>query len=188
MDDDLDDYELFWSTIVSHFRLLSKSAVNLSQINVNWPTLPSAASLNHSTHRLILFLMRPQSLAFMALILILAIICHTFEFWIKSMTRSTINLIKRFNFGLSLATTLLAAFLPNVECINRINDNVVEELEDNYVGIYAIQGRRPKMEDKFTYVNDSERIGIEYWAVFDGHGGDVSNDSCFLFFIFFDSL
>ncbi|CAG2107004.1 unnamed protein product, partial [Medioppia subpectinata] len=35
-------------------------------------------------------------------------------------------------------------------------------------------GRRPKMEDKFTYVNDSQRLGIEYWAVFDGHGGDVS--------------
>ena len=32
----------------------------------------------------------------------------------------------------------------------------------------------PKMEDKFTYVNDSEKLGIEYWAVFDGHGGDVS--------------
>jgi len=67
-------------------------------------------------------------------------------------------------------TTLL-----NVECVTGIaNDNVVNELKDNSVGVYALQGRRPKMEDRFSYINDSAKLGIEYWAVFDGHGGDVS--------------
>src|SRR5689334_9064664 len=113
MDDDLDDYELFWSTIVSHFRLVSKSVVNLSQISVNWPTFPSVSALSQWTHRLVTFVMRPQSLGFLALVLILAIICHTFEYWLKSMTRSTINLLKRLNFGLSLASTALTTLLPN---------------------------------------------------------------------------
>ena len=186
MDDDLDDYELFWSTIVSHFRLVSKSVVNLSQLSVNWPTVsvPSVSALSHSTHRLVTFVMRPQSLAFVALVLILAIICHTFEYWLKSMTRSTINLLKRLNFGISLASTAFTTLLPNVECITRLStDNVIQELKDNCVGVYAIQGRRPKMEDKFSYFNDSEKLGIEYWSVFDGHGGDVSLILfCFVFY------
>jgi hypothetical protein len=68
----------------------------------------------------------------------------------------------------------LTTLLPNVECISGIaNDNVINELKGNCVGIYALQGRRPKMEDKFSYVNDSATLGLEYWAVFDGHGGDV---------------
>ena len=114
-------------------------------------------------------------MALVFLVIVLAIVCHTFEYWLKSLTRSTINLVKRLNLGFTLASTALTTLLPAVECISRIaEDNVVQELKDNNVGVYAIQGRRPKMEDKFTYVNDSEKLGIEYWAVFDGHGGDVS--------------
>ncbi|CAG2107006.1 unnamed protein product [Medioppia subpectinata] len=164
MDDDLDDYELFWSTIVSHFQLLSKSVVNLFEINL--------MTIREGFQQLVSLAMRPQTLAALSLILLLALICHTCEYWIKSVIRTTINWTKRVNIGLTLVSTALTALLPSVECITRIADNVIEEYKDNCVGVYALQGRRPKMEDKFTYVNDSQRLGIEYWAVFDGHGGD----------------
>lgn len=174
MDDDLDDLELFWSTIVSHFRLLYKSLISLSHTSVSWPSVPSMSTFHQLTHRLTTYVMKPQSMALVFLVIVVAIVCHTFEYWLKSLTRSTISLVKRLNLGFAYASTALTTILPAVECISRISENVVQELENNCVGVYAIQGRRPKMEDKFTYVNDSARLGIEYWAVFDGHGGDVS--------------
>ncbi len=117
--------------------------------------------------------MKP-TFVFLTLILMFVLICHSFDYWIKCLTRSTIKFVKRLNVCLSLASTALTTLLPNVECITGIaNDNVINELKGNCVGIYALQGRRPKMEDRFSYINDSARLGLEYWAVFDGHGGDV---------------
>ncbi|XP_054168544.1 protein phosphatase 1L-like [Oppia nitens] len=166
MDDDLDDYELFWSTIVSHIQILSQSVANFGDLFVK-------PVLKEWCNQLVSFVMRPQTLVAISMILILALICHVFEYWFKSALRSAVNLAKRVNIGLTIVSTALSAFLPNVECITRIvSDNIVDEFKDSYVGIYAIQGRRPKMEDRFTYVNDTTRAGIEYWAVFDGHGGD----------------
>ena len=174
MDDDFDDYELFLSTIVSHFRLLTKSVVILSQICLNWQTV------SRSTHRFFALVMRPQTLALLAVMLVLALVCHTFEYWLRSLTRSTIKFVKRLNVGLSPASTALTTYLPNVECITRIgSDNVIHEYKDNCVGVYALQGRCPKMEDRFTYANDSDRLGVEYWAVYDSHGGNVST-LCFI--------
>ena len=41
--------------------------------------------------------------------------------------------------------------------------------------VYAIQGRRPHMEDRFNVVNDLENTSTSIYGIFDGHGGDVSN-------------
>jgi protein phosphatase 1L len=167
MDDDFDDYEVLLSTIGSHIRLLIKSVINFCEVGVNWTTI------SYLLNWMSLYVMKP-TIAFLTLILLFALICHSFDYWIKCLTRSTIKFAKRLNVGLSLVSTALTTLLPNVECITGIaNDNVINELKGNFVGVYALQGRRPKMEDKFSYVNDSARLGLEYWAVFDGHGGDV---------------
>lgn len=38
--------------------------------------------------------------------------------------------------------------------------------------VYAIKGRRPKMEDRFSVIVDKE-TGISLYGIFDGHGGEV---------------
>jgi len=49
-----------------------------------------------------------------------------------------------------------------------------EYRKDN-VGVYAIQGRRPHMEDRFNVVTELEHTGTSIYGVFDGHGGEVMN-------------
>ena len=48
------------------------------------------------------------------------------------------------------------------------------ELVKENVGVYALQGRRGTMEDRFTFVNRLEHTCTSLYGVFDGHGGEVS--------------
>ena len=56
------------------------------------------------------------------------------------------------------------------------------ELRKDNVGVYAIQGRRPYMEDRFNVVTDLERTKASIYGIFDGHGGEV----CLIVFHFID--
>jgi len=47
------------------------------------------------------------------------------------------------------------------------------ELKKGNVGVYAIQGRRPHMEDRFNVVTQLEHTGTSIYGIFDGHGGEV---------------
>ncbi|KAK6167076.1 hypothetical protein SNE40_021182 [Patella caerulea] len=47
------------------------------------------------------------------------------------------------------------------------------QLRRENVAIYAIQGRRPHMEDRFNVVNDFEHTNTSIYGIFDGHGGEV---------------
>lgn len=48
------------------------------------------------------------------------------------------------------------------------------ELVKENVGVYALQGRRGSMEDRFTFVNRLEHKCTSLYGVFDGHGGEVN--------------
>ncbi|XP_064639435.1 protein phosphatase 1L-like [Lineus longissimus] len=50
------------------------------------------------------------------------------------------------------------------------------ELKKGNVGVYAIQGRRQHMEDRFNVVNDLEHTGTSIYGIFDGHGGEFAAD------------
>ncbi len=47
------------------------------------------------------------------------------------------------------------------------------ELKKGNVGVFAIQGRRPHMEDRFNVVNNLEHTQTSIYGIFDGHGGEV---------------
>jgi hypothetical protein len=46
-------------------------------------------------------------------------------------------------------------------------------LKEGIVAAYAVQGRRPRMEDRFVVNEDINKTGVSLFAVFDGHGGEV---------------
>ncbi|CAH0557570.1 unnamed protein product [Brassicogethes aeneus] len=48
------------------------------------------------------------------------------------------------------------------------------ELKLGPVAAYAIQGRRPKMEDRFVINDNINNTGVALFAVFDGHGGEFA--------------
>lgn len=52
--------------------------------------------------------------------------------------------------------------------------NVINQFHYGLAGVYSLQGRRSNMEDCFSLKNNiSADLGIDYYAVFDGHGGPV---------------
>lgn len=55
---------------------------------------------------------------------------------------------------------------------------VINQFHYGLAGAYSIQGRRSNMEDCFSLKNNiSADLGIDYYAVFDGHGGPVCIDT-----------
>lgn len=65
--------------------------------------------------------------------------------------------------------------------MNHVNsgDKISWELEQNNVAVYAVQGHRDHMEDRFIVNNDIDRTGVSVFAVFDGHGGEVIKKNYF---------
>jgi len=47
------------------------------------------------------------------------------------------------------------------------------ELRRDNVGVFAVQGRRPYMEDRFNVVSQLEHTDTSLYGIFDGHGGEV---------------
>lgn len=47
------------------------------------------------------------------------------------------------------------------------------ELKQDYIAVYAVQGHRARMEDRFVVNEDINNTGVSLFAVFDGHGGEV---------------
>lgn len=48
------------------------------------------------------------------------------------------------------------------------------EMKVGPIAAYAIQGRRPKMEDRFVINDNINNTGVALFAVFDGHGGEFA--------------
>lgn len=68
-----------------------------------------------------------------------------------------------------------AALAGIASCVS--DSQVVQEVKDGLVGIYAMQGRRGNMEDRFSVMQDVP-VGLNkrmsFFGVYDGHGGQVS--------------
>ena len=47
------------------------------------------------------------------------------------------------------------------------------DMKKQEAAVYAIQGRRPHMEDRFNIVNKLEHTNTSIYGIFDGHGGEV---------------
>jgi protein phosphatase 1L len=53
-------------------------------------------------------------------------------------------------------------------------ENIVIQERGSFAAAYAVQGRRPTMEDRFILRENIGGTGVHLFAVFDGHGGVVS--------------
>lgn len=46
--------------------------------------------------------------------------------------------------------------------------------ESKNVAVYAIQGKRSRMEDRYVVNTNINDTGVSLFAIFDGHAGEVS--------------
>jgi len=53
-------------------------------------------------------------------------------------------------------------------------DDLSWDLREENAAVYAVQGRRPRMEDRFVVHANMSGSGVSLYAVFDGHGGEFA--------------
>lgn len=160
-----DDTDSIGSMLNYFISLVQLESINslLVDYSDNWSNLAS------------FIIMRPQTLAFIIGIFIIFTVTHNFEA-ISALISSRLcqnnwlRLLKLSSGESSINSEVVSALFKS-----GLND-VYELKATPKVAIFGIRGRRGKMEDKFDYINEISKLGIEMYAVFDGHGSDVSNN------------
>lgn len=128
MDDELED-KVFYQTYISHMRLLSKFAMGITPLN---------STMAYIWKLLRLYCMRPETILFATLCIIIVMYIHVLDLWSQNVLRRVGQ-----HFGVPFTVRNMARS-PARSPAER---NSWEEVY-NYGSVYAVQGRRPRMEDR----------------------------------------
>lgn len=157
MDDELED-KIFYQTYVSHMKLLSKFFVGF-QLNVPY--------LNYVWKLVRWYVIKPEVVLVTLCIIVLCMYIQFVDVW----SRSLVDRIR-----LTVTGNVASKTTPKILRVlgGDFDASKSWELTENNVAVFAIQGRRPRMEDRFVVNPDIDGTGISLYAIFDGHGGEVS--------------
>lgn len=157
MEDELEDKILYQTFFKSHMKLLSKFAVGVSPLN---------SSVGYVWKVMRVYLLKPEVLIAGLLIFVFVLYLQASEVW----SRGFIGKISS-SFGLSKGTrTGKLALLTSAAEKHSWED------KRGTTAVYAVQGRRPRMEDRFVIDENINHTGISLFAIFDGHGGEYAAD------------
>lgn len=159
MEDELDD-RILYQTYLSHMKIMSRIAWSV-------PLKLSHVTFTSQAWRLLKFyVLRPEFLIFGAIVLIILVYVQAVDVWSRNLLGKLQNTIS--SSGRRTKVDKLCLFS---------NTNVEKsswQLKVGAVAAYAIQGRRPKMEDRFVINDNINNTGVALFAVFDGHGGEFA--------------
>ncbi|XP_060533174.1 protein phosphatase 1L [Cylas formicarius] len=156
MEDELDD-RIIYQTYVSHLKIMSR---------IVWSIPIKLSHLNGTSQvwRLIkCYLAKPEIILFGFLIFFLFTYIQALDLWSR-------NLLSRFQHGIYNQA-------PKIRNSNMLLSGTEKQAWEKKIGMiaaYAIQGRRPKMEDRFVIEDNINESGVSLVAVFDGHGGEFA--------------
>lgn len=158
MEDELDD-KVIYQTYISHMKLLSRIAWGL-------PLNMSPLAFTSYLWRLLrVYMLKPEILIIGSIIFVIVIYLQAVDVWSR-------NLLGRLQY------TINKAGRTKAQKLSFFNTAEVEksswEMKMGPVAAYAIQGRRPKMEDRFVINDNINNTGVALFAVFDGHGGEFA--------------
>lgn len=155
MDDESED-ELVREIFRAHVSLMSRAA--------RAELLPMADS---AAFYLRLYVLRPGTLAVFAALLAVVLLCQSStEAWLRLLLRRCELLLA----GDAVKRLLLAAAPPGSAAARSW-----EMQAHKGAGVFALQGRRPRMEDRFSMLSD-EPHDLHLYGVFDGHGGEAASE------------
>lgn len=158
MEDELDD-KVIYQTYISHMKLLSRLAWGLP-LNVS-----PLAFTSYIWRLLRAYMLKPEVLIIGSIIFVIVIYLQAVDVWSR-------NLLGRLQY------TINKAGRTKAQKLSFFNTAEVEksswEMKMGPVAAYAIQGRRPKMEDRFVINDNINNTGVALFAVFDGHGGEFA--------------
>lgn len=158
MEDELEDKILYQTFFKSHMKLLSKFAVGVSPLN---------SSVGYVWKVMRVYLLKPEVLVAGLLIFVFVLYLQASEVW----SRGFIGKISS-SFGLSRA----GARSGKLALLTSAAEKHSWEDKRGTSAVYAVQGRRPRMEDRFVIDENMNDTGISMFAIFDGHGGEFAAD------------
>ncbi|XP_076279857.1 protein phosphatase 1L-like isoform X2 [Lasioglossum baleicum] len=157
MDDELED-RILYQTYVSHMKLVSKFAVGIPtglNAGINTP-------LGYFWRIMRAYALKPEVLICGAVLAIIIFYIQAVDVWSRSV-------LGRIQYTLGHTTS---KFLVNDSVNNGMK--LSWELKRGHIAAYAVQGHRPRMEDRFVINEDMNNTGVSLFAVFDGHGGEFA--------------
>uniref|UniRef100_A0A182QRH9 PPM-type phosphatase domain-containing protein n=1 Tax=Anopheles farauti TaxID=69004 RepID=A0A182QRH9_9DIPT len=157
MEDELEDKILYQTLSKSHMKLLSKFAVGVTPLN---------SSLSYVWKVMRVYLLKPEVLIAGLLICLFVLYLQAAEVWSRGFIgrlSNTLGLGGKSG-GRSGKLSMLASAAEKNSWDERTTGSAV----------YAVQGRRAKMEDRFVISENINSSGISLFAIFDGHGGEYA--------------
>ncbi|XP_013775340.1 protein phosphatase 1L-like [Limulus polyphemus] len=130
-----------------------------SHVVFNFP--PLSTIMSSITTFVQCYVLKPETLAICLLLLGLYFFFQSVQLWYKSV-------INRLQYSTSLAEGFGVFTAPSGK-----HDFRTWELREGNANVYALQGRRPQMEDRFSLMIDRKN-DIALYGVFDGHGGEFA--------------
>ncbi|KAF7281353.1 protein phosphatase 1L isoform X1 [Rhynchophorus ferrugineus] len=160
MEDELDD-RIIYQTYISHVKIMSRIA---------WSVPLKISHITHTTYvsqviRMFkIYLFKPEFIICGTLLFLLLFYIQALDIWSR-------NLLGRLQYTINKPRT-------KVDKLSLFGVGDVEkqswEMKSGPASAYAIQGRRPKMEDRFVINDNIKDTGVAIFAVFDGHGGEFA--------------
>lgn len=160
MEDELDD-KIFYQTYVSHVKIMSRiiwgTSLNISPL----------AFIAYLWRLLKMYVLKPEILLFGFILFVMYMYLQTVDVWSR-------NLLGRLQYTLNRSSA-------KTQALSFFNSADIEkdswQMQIGPISAYAVQGRRPKMEDRYV-INDNinNNTGVSLFAVFDGHGGEFAAD------------
>ncbi|XP_050077498.1 protein phosphatase 1L [Anopheles maculipalpis] len=157
MEDELEDKILYQTLSKSHMKLLSKFAVGVTPLN---------SSLSYVWKVMRVYLLKPEVLIAGLLICLFVLYLQAAEVWSRGFIGRISNSLGLGGKGggRSGKLSMLASAAEKNSWDERTTGSAV----------YAVQGRRAKMEDRFVISENINSSGISLFAIFDGHGGEYA--------------
>ncbi|XP_030749592.1 protein phosphatase 1L [Sitophilus oryzae] len=160
MEDELDD-RIIYQTYISHVKIMSRIAWSVP-LKISHITHTSYVS--HVLKMLKTYLLKPEFIICGTVVFLLFFYIQALDIWSR-------NLLGRLQYTINKPRT-------KVDKLSLFGVGDVEkqswEMKSGPVAAYAIQGRRPKMEDRFVINDNLNNTGVAIFAVFDGHGGEFA--------------
>lgn len=158
MEDELEDKILYQTFFKSHMKLLSKFAVGVSPLN---------SSVGYVWKVMRVYLLKPEVLVAGLLIFVFVLYLQASEVWSR-------GFIGKISSGLGLSRG--ATRSGKLALLTSAAEKHSWDDKRSTSAVYAVQGRRPRMEDRFVIDENINGTGISMFAIFDGHGGEFAAD------------
>ncbi|CAG9771791.1 unnamed protein product [Ceutorhynchus assimilis] len=159
MEDELDD-RIIYQTYVSHMRIMSKLAWSVP-LKLSHITQTQTHYISSIWRLVKTYFLKPELIIFGTMLFLLYFYMQALDLWSR-------NLLGRLQYTINK---------PRMK-MDKLGMWDAEkqswEMKVGPIAAYAIQGRRPKMEDRFVINDNINNTGVALFAVFDGHGGEFA--------------